>query len=279
MNKPPFHQQKTIYQDCLCCGYKNGMSVTVTGDGMELLHCFAGCSQTDLLAVRRGQGQPFPSTHIIPIKAQGKDTAQKTGEAQKMWDSAQDGRTGLVPFYLAARGLVGLVPDSLRFLPSHLHKPSQSTWPVMLAAVTDIHSKLHAIHRTYLTKDGRAKAPVMPPKMTYGPVGGFACHLAPAASEMAVSEGIETGLAVQLSTGLPTWAALSAGGICNLILPPLPLASEVVIAADNDANGCGQRAAHDAARVWREQGRRVRIAMPLEIGTDFNDVLFREAAQ
>ncbi|MDD3182398.1 MAG: toprim domain-containing protein, partial [Alphaproteobacteria bacterium] len=93
---------------------------------------------------------------------------------------------------------------------------------------------------------------------------------ASAAPVMAVSEGLETGLSVQLSTGLPTWAALSAGGILNLILPPLPLASEVVIAADADP--VGMKSAQDAALLWREQGRCVRIALP-PTGLDFNDVL------
>ena len=58
-----------------------------------------------------------------------------------------------------------------------------------------------------------------------------------------------------------------------LVLPPLPLAATVVILADNDANGAGERAAHTAAQRWLAEGRRVRIAMPPDPGTDFNDVL------
>jgi hypothetical protein len=75
------------------------------------------------------------------------------------------------------------------------------------------------------------------------------------------------------ATGWPAWAALSTSGIASLILPPLPLAATVVILADNDPSGAGERAAHTAAQRWLAERRRVRIAMPPEPGTDFNDVL------
>ena len=45
----------------------------------------------------------------------------------------------------------------------------------------------------------------------------------------------------------------------------------VVIAADPDLPG--HRAAVDAARRWRGEGRTVRIATPDAAGTDFNDLL------
>ena len=61
------------------------------------------------------------------------------------------------------------------------------------------------------------------------------------------------------------------GGIRALILPAE--ATHVLICADHDANNIGQRAAHDAAERWLTEGRRVRIAIPPEPDTDFNDVL------
>ena len=87
----------------------------------------------------------------------------------------------------------------------------------------------------------------------------------------AVAEGIETALSVGLACAMPAWAALSAGGIKNLILPPE--AAHIVICADHDASGTGERAAHDAAARWVAEGRRVRVATPPQSGTDFNDVL------
>jgi phage/plasmid primase-like uncharacterized protein len=130
-----------------------------------------------------------------------------------------------------------------------------------------------AVHRTYLTLDGRIKAPVSNPKMTLGPIGGGAIRLAPAGPVLGVAEGIETALSAMQATGIPVWAALSAGGIEALHLPDPPLAAEMVIFADHDPRG--RCAAETAAARWHAQGRKVRICLPPEPGSDFNDLLLR----
>lgn len=48
----------------------------------------------------------------------------------------------------------------------------------------------------------------------------------------------------------------------------------VVIAADRDVGGTGQRNAVEAGRRWKVEGRTIRIAMPESVG-DFNDLLNR----
>jgi phage/plasmid primase-like uncharacterized protein len=141
----------------------------------------------------------------------------------------------------------------------------------MLAAISDAKGRMLALHRTYLAPDGSAKAPVQPPKMTLGQVAGLACHLGNPKNEIAVAEGIETALSVQLATGIPTWAALSAGGLRRLILPPAPNAGFVTIAADADVVGI--EAARVAALRWKEEGRRIRVIVPSRPGTDFNDLM------
>ena len=93
---------------------------------------------------------------------------------------------------------------------------------------------------------------------------------------MIVAEGLETALTVLEATGLPVWAALSASYFVGLALPELPLAVEIVIAADNDKIKNGKRAgieaAEKAAVLWSSQGRKVWIAQPPKPGTDFNDM-------
>jgi putative DNA primase/helicase len=96
--------------------------------------------------------------------------------------------------------------------------------------------------------------------------------MTPSAREwLAIGEGVETTLAVVSAYPIPAWAALSAGGMRALILPPE--ATHIIICADHDATGTGERAAHDAAARWLAEGRRVRIAMPPEPGTDMADVV------
>ena len=107
------------------------------------------------------------------------------------------------------------------------------------------------------------------PKKMLGPVAGGAVRLAPHGSTLIVCEGLETGLTVLQETEYPVWAALSKGGIENLILPGD--ATDVIIAADNDEPGLV--AANKAARKWTAEGRRVRIAKPPIEGWDFNDQL------
>lgn len=216
----------------------------------------------------RGKGNHAPRSAAPPAPA--KDTAKLRDYILRLWHDSLPAPDTLVVRYLASRRLIGMVPSALRFLPNHAHKPSGQSFPVMLAAVTNYTGGLQAVHRTYLGQDGSGKAPVEPAKMTLGAVGGFAIHLAPATERLAISEGIETGLSVMQATGLPTWAAISAGNIGKLVLPPLPLAREIIIAADNDP--VGMKSAQSAAHLWQRQGRTVRIATPPE-GQDFNDML------
>jgi putative DNA primase/helicase len=149
----------------------------------------------------------------------------------------------------------------------------------MVALVEHVEHGPVAIHRTWLRADGAAKALFRKPRLSLGPVDGGAVRLAPARPDqpLIVGEGIETTASAMLAMGWPGWAALSAGGIERLILPPLPLAATVYAAAHNDANRIGENAARGAARRWLAEGRTVRIAMPAVAGADFNDLLLRKA--
>ena len=181
--------------------------------------------------------------------------------------------------YLAVRGITMATPSDIRFLPRHRHAPSRQRFPVMLGLVRDVAGHVIGIHRTYLASNGRAKADVVPAKMTLGRIRGCAVRLHQSdvdLAELAVSEGIETGLSVAEATSLPVWAALSAGGIERLVLPPLPNARQIMIFADRDHHGRGQRAAEYAAERFLAEGRRVRIVLPPTVDADFNDLL-REA--
>jgi hypothetical protein len=49
--------------------------------------------------------------------------------------------------------------------------------------------------------------------------------------------------------------------------------SAVVIAADHDRNGAGERAANILAHRLRKERVRARVIKPPEVGTDWNDAL------
>jgi hypothetical protein len=161
------------------------------------------------------------------------------------------------------------MPAAIRFRHGHAKRNR------VLAMVCRIDHVLHGsigIHLTHLTYDGR-KADVDPVRQCIGACAGGSIHFGEPRPDqwLVVGEGVETTLSMALALNAPGWAALSATGIKNLILPPD--ARMVLIAADNDANGTGQRAASAAAARWLADGRHVKICMPPLPGYDWNDVL------
>jgi hypothetical protein len=181
--------------------------------------------------------------------------------------------------YLAGRALA--VPDEtdLLFHPDLTHWETRTGYAALLGQVRDRSGEVIGLHRTYLVENGNEvrKAPVAKPKMMMGRIAGGAVRLAPLGNgdRLALSEGIETGLAVMTACpDLPVWATLSTSGLEQVDLPPA--AQRVLILADHDASGAGMRAAEASARRLRAQGRDVAIARPPAEGQDFNDLLLSE---
>ena len=85
-----------------------------------------------------------------------------------------------------------------------------------------------------------------------------------------MAEGVETALAFTVLEALPTWATLGTAGLAAF--QPPPGVRRLVIAADNDENEAGLRAARALAERVRVR-LDVQICMPPEPGQDFNDVL------
>lgn len=254
--------------DCPACGYASSFSLSVTRDGKPLLWC-ASCNDREALAaLLRGGGYVAPSD-----RAQAPERpsdAQREARALALWERSRED-DGTIRKYLDSRGLRGFFPDALRLLASLRHRESGTSGPVMLAAVRDPGGTIRAVHRTWLRPDGSGKAPIEPAKKTLGRIDGGAVRLYPATDAVILAEGIETALAASLLFDLPAWACLSAGGLEAVQLPET--LRNVLIAADHDANGVGQRAAETLARRLAAEGRRVRIALPDEPGTDFCNVL------
>ena len=174
--------------------------------------------------------------------------------------------------YLAGRGIIIPLPSSLRWEPRCRHPEARGELPAMVARVDNIDGEPVGVHRTYLAPDDRGQWRRRD-RASLGLVGGGAVRLATVRPDdwLVIGEGIETVASVMQCTGLPGWGALSASGIERLLLPPD--ARMVLIVADHDSNGTGERAAHNAARRWLREGRRVRIALPPLVGEDANDLL------
>jgi phage/plasmid primase-like uncharacterized protein len=188
--------------------------------------------------------------------------------------------TGIISTYLKSRGLSGAVPESIRLHPGmdYYEKdgPSIGAFPVMCAPIQDAAGQMVSIHRTYLKPDGSGKADVGQSKKLVrsvfpGATRGAAVRLGPITSKICVTEGIETGIAVQEHTGVTTLAAYSAGNL-ERFEPPLG-AHVVEIWADNDISGAGQISSAKAQRALEERGYLVSVRTSLKMGEDWLDEL------
>ena len=114
------------------------------------------------------------------------------------------------------------------------------TWPALIAAVTDLSGNITGVHRTWLARDGSAKAPIADPRRAMGELLGNAVRFGAVHDVLAAGEGIETMLALRsLLPDMPMAAALSASHLAALLLPPR--LRQLYVAADNDP--AGRRAA------------------------------------
>ena len=271
------------------CPLHGGRSLSLSdGDrGLVLATCWGGCDRHDVLAELRqlglieGRGASHPPRLTKPLRPIGAArSTDNTARALAIWREAQPPERSPVQRYLAGRGIVlgDLCPEaraSLRFHPWCAH-PSGVALPAMIGLVEHVEHGPVAVHMTFLRPDCAGKASLDAAKVMYGPVGGGGVRLGVArpGEWLVVAEGIETAAAIGTACSMPAWAALSAGGIRKLVLPQE--ATHLIIAADHDASGTGQRAARDAAQRWLAEDRRVRIAMSPEPGEDMADVLLAD---
>lgn len=266
------------------------------GDGFELSMHWLGCDfRATLEAVARALGtaptQPPPQRPPAPQSAAAR--RRDTGAAlRELWRQARPVEAAdPVGRYLASRGLrLPAFPLVLRCHPAlpywhtrHGHPLRLGQYPAMLAAVQGKDGRVVALHRTYLTVDGAKASPLDPDTGQPLPVKklttrgeqvmpGAAVRLyPPAGGRLALAEGIETGLAVHLSGAVPVWSCVTAYGMSAVVLPPE--VETVTIAADNDANGTGLRAALALEARLKREGRRVEILAPTSPGLDWLDVL------
>ncbi len=177
--------------------------------------------------------------------------------------------------YLRSRGISIAAPGSIREMAALKHGPSGQSLPALVAAVQGPDGKIIAVLRTYLCADYSAKAAVNPQKMALGSIKGGKVRLAKAGPTLAICEGIETGFSVQERYGLPTWCALGASNLPNLVLPAE--VRRIVICADNGA--AGMVAAEKAATRFADEGREVLIAQPTGEISDFNDLTGKRGLQ
>jgi len=135
--------------------------------------------------------------------------------------------------------------------------------------------RLTAVHRIYITPDGR-KADVEPRKASLGSVKGGVIWLTRPTDRVIITEGVEDAMALMTAncgdSRFADWsyaAAVSAGNLPNLELPRE--VQTVIVAADADS--AGRKAATEAACRFIDEGRNGLVAYPPDGAKDFNEAL------
>jgi len=183
-----------------------------------------------------------------------------------------------VTLYLKRRLGVALwpLPATLRYVPDLPYfddGQEVGRFPAMVAAITSPAGELVALHRTWVTRDGRkadVPGPVKKLSRTCGSLTGAGIALWSQPDDrgvIGVAEGIETAMAASYGGRMPVCAAYSAGALAAWQWPEG--ARRLVIWADHDPAGA------DAADRLRARAQRAGLAVltktPPEAGTDWCD--------
>ena len=245
------------------------------GDLLELirLHLGAGTLGPALAEARLFLGQPAPESAPAPAPCRRRDEA-----ARRMWQMCRAVDASHAEAYLRARGIRACRDPALRFHPALYYRDGDSgafsTFPALVARVTDAQGTFTGIQRTWLHPHRPAKAPVPDARKALGRIHGQAVRLGPPpASTLAVAEGIETALSLRTACpDLPAAAALSAAGLAAFVPPPGT--ARVLIARDDDP--AGDEAAERLYERCCALEVDARVFAPLR--NDFNDDLLDDGA-
>ncbi|AFS52654.1 DUF7146 domain-containing protein [Leptospirillum ferriphilum] len=274
------------------CPVHGGRSLSVTErDGRLLVMCRAGCSQEVVIQSlkreglwengNRSEAQPSPSPEKV------EDIERKAQRASRIWAEAAPLQPGdAVWTYLKGRGItLDRWPEDLRthagldyWEVDDAGKPVRTgVFPCMLAVIRNPEGRPVGIHRTWVNPDGSGKAPVPSPKkiLKVHDLTGSAVRIFPLRDGLlAVCEGIEDALSAWILWHVPTWACLGTSGMKSFE-PPAGI-RELIIFADRDVHGAGQKAALALAKKLKKE-MAVSVRLPAGHAKDINQLL-REGA-
>lgn len=238
-------------------------------------HLQGGSNILSDIAKQNSQGVPaMPIKHDASRALKDKRDQQNRELSRKrafelFWGARgfQDNLTDyLQGFGVDAQKLNGF-PSALRF-ESSLKHPSGKYFPAMVARFDSPTGMFMGVQRTWLSYDGKEKAPVDVNKMSLGSISGGAIQLYPAAEKLMIAVSVEAALCVrQHFPDTPVWAAGTLPNMANIILPPqvrlvIIMAAPLVNATDKDKE---QYAAwlKNAQDFWVKQNPDIVVRLPV----------------
>jgi Toprim domain/CHC2 zinc finger len=233
------------------------------GDVIALAMLVHDCDFPSALRILIGEGSSHPKPAPQPVATKEQDEAyarRQRRKAQWLWGKAEQAIGTIVEDYLRHRGYVGRIPKTIRFLPADSKYP-----PAMVASfgfayelepgLIDIHDNdVEGVHVTRLLPDGSDRERGDQAKITIGVGFTAPIVLAPPNDQLglAITEGIEKGLAIHAVAGLGVWVAGSAGRMPALADVVPDHVECVTILVDGD--DAGRRHSTELARRLAARG-------------------------
>ena len=200
-------------------------------------------------------------------------------QARRLFSACMPIDGSLAERYLASRGIVGVADlTALRFHTRCFYRDGAGSSvqyrPAMVVAVTDEAGEICGVLRTFLARDGRAKAHVACPRKALGALSGNAVRFGGADDILVIGEGIETVLSLRrVFPSVSYVAALSAQHLRAFRMPKS--LRRLYVAADRD--DAGLSAATALQQRACNGGIDVRLLLPMR--KDFNDDLMIDGAE
>lgn len=296
-------------------GVSNNVGVGVISNGFNMLMWVNNWSFTEALREVsyylniedwKEEQRLNPRTSIVSIK---KPTITKQEldnqrlKLRKVWKESvpiNDSQCLLAQKYLRSRSIFltkdeyNQLSKTMRFHPSleYWHEDELlGKFPAIITLVKYADGKPASLHRIYLDNKGKKLLlniddEILPSKKLMAKCedkslsGGAIQFSQPTSTLLDISEGIETGLAVQTVIHRPVWPCVSAALLANFN-PPKGV-KEINVWGDLDLSNAGALAAEKLKERMQEKGVKVNILLPNETipdgekGVDWNDVLVNQ---
>ena len=257
---------------CRCPAHADGtasLSVRI-GERAVLFHCFAGCTAEAIMAALRSGRILAPADHDPGQRHDGKADFNKVALA--VWRHAEPFPGTPADRYLRSRAIV---PDGInaRFDPRCQcgAGATKAFAPALIVPIED-DTGVIAIHRTWLSPDGRDKADMAEPKRMLGNPGSGAVRWGgiPVDGILRLAEGVEDAASVMnmLGAGLSVWPVLGIERYQAVTVPES--VHSVVIYSQHGAEAA--RAIIRATPHLTANGRQLVVKPPPHAG-DWNDLL------
>ena len=257
---------------CRCPAHfdsKASLSVRV-GERAVLFHCFAGCAAEAIMTALRSGKILAPSDHDPGQRQESRSDLNKV--ALSVWRHAAPYAGTLADRYLRARAIV---PEGInaRFDPRcQCGTGAAKAFAPALIIPIEEDAGVVAIHRTFLTPDGRWKADMPEPTRMLGNPGAGAVRWGgiPSDGVLRLAEGVEDAASVMnlLEPGNFVWPVLGVERYQGIAIPES--IHTVILYSQHGVEAA--RAVERATPHLTGNGRRLLTKLPPHSG-DWNDLL------